>query len=73
VAAGAPLRPRYGLSRPRIAAGSASVWVLFLAESRALLPLWLYPIKIGVVLGALVYGWCQDDELRGTPLLEVEK
>ncbi len=43
---------------------SASAWVPFLAESRALLPLWLYPIKIVVVLGALVYGWCQYDELR---------
>jgi len=43
---------------------AASAWVPFLAESRALLPLWLYPIKIVVVLGALVYGWCQYDELR---------
>ena len=36
----------------------------FLAESRALLSLWLYPIKIGVVLGALLYGWCRYDELH---------
>jgi uncharacterized protein len=43
---------------------SASAWVPFLAESRVLLSLWLYPIKIVVVLGALLYGWSQYDELR---------
>jgi len=43
---------------------SASTWVSFLAGSRALLPLWLYPIKIVVVLGALRYSWCQYDELH---------
>ena len=45
---------------------SASAWVPFLAESRALLSLWLYPLKIVVVLGALVYGWRQYDELHNT-------
>jgi len=43
---------------------SASAWVPFLAESRALLSLWLYPLRIVVVLGALLYGWCQYDELH---------
>src|SRR5262249_37692140 len=43
---------------------SASAWVPFLAESRALLAPWLYPIKIVAVLGALVYGWGQYDELH---------
>ena len=28
--------------------------------------LWLYPLKIVVVLGALVYGWRQYDELHDT-------
>jgi CAAX prenyl protease-like protein len=43
---------------------SASAWVPFLAELGTLLPLWLYPVKTLVVLGALVYGWCQYDELH---------
>ena len=43
---------------------SASAWVPFLAESRTLLSLWLYPIKIVTVLGALLYGWRQYDELH---------
>jgi CAAX prenyl protease-like protein len=43
---------------------SASTWVPVLAESRALWSLWPYPIKIVVVLRALVYGWGQYDELH---------
>jgi hypothetical protein len=43
---------------------SAGAWVPFLAESRALLSFWLYPLRIVVVLGALLYGWCQYDELH---------
>ena len=43
---------------------SASAWVPSLAASRVLWSLWLYPLKIVVVLGALLYGWGQYDELR---------
>ncbi len=45
---------------------SLGAWWPALAESEALMPLWLYPIKIVAVLGALLYYRCQYDELHDT-------
>ena len=54
----------YGLSRPRIAAALRQCLDAFPGRIEGALSLWLYPIKIGVVLGALLYGWCRYDELH---------
>src|SRR5215831_19239650 len=56
MASGPPLRPLYDLSRPRIAAGLCQCMGAFPGRVRVLWSLWLYPIKIVVVLGALLYG-----------------
>jgi CAAX prenyl protease-like protein len=52
---------------------SASARVPFLAESRALWSLWLYPVKMAVVLGALLYGWCRYDELHDKVCVSVRE
>jgi hypothetical protein len=39
-------------------------WFPSLSSANAILSLWLYPIKIGVVLAAVVYFWSQYEELR---------
>ena len=39
-------------------------WIPALAPWEALFPLWLYPLKIAVVLGTLIYCWRQYDELH---------
>jgi len=43
---------------------SASTWLPPLAARGALLPLWLYPVKTVVVLGAIVVCWRYYDELH---------
>jgi uncharacterized protein len=45
-------------------AHSVSPWIPALEHWGVLLPLWLYPVKIVAVLGALIYYWRQYDELH---------